>query len=85
MTLNEPSCELFFDFLKNYRKCSQNGFSNSRKQSNHTPHTLKIGFRYQRDFKDFKDMINNKNRILKCGEYSNYLVVCGRFIHGFKN
>jgi hypothetical protein len=32
----------------------------------YTPHTLKFGFRYQRDFrdnKDFKDMINNKNRL----------------------
>jgi hypothetical protein len=31
---------------------------------NYTPHTLKFGFRYQRDIrdnKDFKDIINNKN------------------------
>jgi hypothetical protein len=31
----------------------------------YTPHTLKFGFRYKGDFrdnKDFKDMINNKNR-----------------------
>jgi hypothetical protein len=31
----------------------------------YTPHTLKFVFRYKRDFrdnKDFKDMINNKNR-----------------------
>jgi hypothetical protein len=42
----------------------------------YTPHTLKFGFRYKRDIRDnrdFKDMINNKNRfknrIFKCNEY----------------
>jgi hypothetical protein len=35
------------------------------KNDYYTPHTLKFGFRFKRDFrdnKDFKDMINNKNR-----------------------
>jgi hypothetical protein len=48
----------------------------------YTPHTLKFGFRYKRDFrdnKDFKDMINNKNRckkrIFKCNEYTKVILL----------
>jgi hypothetical protein len=43
---------------------------------NYTHYTLKFGFRYKRDVRDnrdFKDLINNKNRfknrIFKCNEY----------------
>ncbi|MDR2706924.1 MAG: hypothetical protein LBC02_14190 [Planctomycetaceae bacterium] len=40
-------------------------FAIKKHSTEYTPRTLKFGFRYKRDFrdnKDFKDMINNKNR-----------------------
>jgi hypothetical protein len=46
-----------------------------------TPPTLKFGFRYQRDFrdnKDFKDMINNKNRSKT--EFSSVTIIANRYI-----
>jgi hypothetical protein len=51
---------------------------------NYTPHPLKFGFRYPRDFrdnKDFKDMINNKNR--SKNEFSSVMSIVLRILLHF--